>query len=228
MLCTHCTLLFPAACAAAAAASPHLCSLLLLLSLPLPILCCCCCHRWLQVSKRLGPVGLAKVVAKLGPRGVLNLASHILSRMADHVRAQSAHLNPKPHHHHHSHHNHNPGDQGAHLISSSIESMTEPEEEGFSSSGGTGRTGSSRGVRRGGGVSPAVGLLVALVQLVLAAVAGEDHRGVWQGVSVGGTFAAVLLLTGSACSGHVSGGRLLHGERSNGRVWVGATNPCFG
>ena len=133
------------------------------------------------MSKRLGPVGIAKVVAQLGPRGVLNLASHIMSRSADEIRARSARLNP---------------DRTEQLnpeqLNPDKDSMDEVSAElvrrfgARSSSGSSGSNGSNlKEGGKGAAVRPATGPLVALLQLVLAAIAGEQRGHVRGGCELG-------------------------------------------
>lgn len=122
----------------------------------------------MQVSKRLGPVDLAKVVKKLGLRGVLNLAAHILSRTADGVRAHAARLDPG---HQHSHHQPQADatvdivDEEPHLIHSNVGADLQDTSSSNSDSS-----------RRQGGRLPGVALVAALLQLLLLALAGEAEQ----------------------------------------------------
>lgn len=111
----------------------------------------------LQVSRRLGPVGLAKVVAKLGLRGVLNLGAHIMSRTADAVRAQAAWLNP----------GHQPQADAA--VDEAVAGLQGVEDTSNSSS-------NSNNSRRQADGLPGVALVVALLQLLLLALAGDGEQ----------------------------------------------------
>jgi len=120
---------------------------------------CASCVFDVQVTRRLGPVGVYKIMVKLGPRGILNLASHISAYAADQVRAQARRLNPDP--------------------------QDEPEQQqqqqqwrlqgqqwGADGPQQVGGDGGGVGGRRRG-VSPVVALGAAMLQVLLAAVAGE-------------------------------------------------------
>lgn len=107
-----------------------------------------------QVSKRLGPVGLWKVLAKLGPRGVLNLGGHIMSRSADYVRAQARRLNPEQ------------AEEGGEDFSRSADGRLLQELKHNSSSS------SSRRGRVRQQQSGVVALAAAMAQVLLMALAG--------------------------------------------------------
>jgi hypothetical protein len=104
-------------------------------------------------------VGVAKVVAKLGPRGTLNMGSHILARAADGVRAQAARLNPDQQH-----------DDVDEVLARLEMINSSSSSSGSSAASDTGRD------ERGHRVLPVVALGVAMVQILLNAVAGESGR----------------------------------------------------
>lgn len=111
---------------------------------------------------------LAKVIAKLGLRGVLNLGAHILSRTADAVRAQAARLNPGHQHRHQP--------QADAAVDEAVAGL-QGVEDTSSSSGSSSNRHSSRS-RRQGARLPGVALAAALLQLLLLALAGEgEHAG---------------------------------------------------
>jgi hypothetical protein len=116
-----------------------------------------------QVSKRLGPVGIAKVAMKLGPRGIMKLSSHITSSMADSIRAEAARINP---------------DQDAPQfkqvvgrVAAELNHETDGQLAGEQLSAGSGGSSSSR--RFDDGRTPALALAAARVQLVLISLAGR-------------------------------------------------------
>jgi hypothetical protein len=99
-----------------------------------------------------------KILVKLGPRGVLNMASHIMLRMANGARAKAASLNPDHHQQQQQQRQQDEVDRvAAELKAWGIDSSSGDE---YSSR-------RERGVR-----SPAVALLAALAQWLLMVVAG--------------------------------------------------------
>jgi hypothetical protein len=113
-------------------------------------------------------VGIAKVVAKLGPRGVLNLAAHILSRTADSVRAHAAKLNPSDH----------DQQQQADAAVDEVAARLQGEEQHVSSSSNGRSSSSSSSSKHQGKRLPGVQVAVvaAVLQLLLLALAGESEQ----------------------------------------------------